>query len=121
MECFSYLRNVEDLLFDGKTPHERRFGATVEENRSFSLVHLLSITLFSRKTSQESINLVRKSYLDFSSDTLCTLGEFGSMTNSLETLRSGRRWTHLKYTRKDSIKIFQFQMDESNLLEEITT
>ena len=26
MECKTYLRNVQDLLFDGKTPHERRFG-----------------------------------------------------------------------------------------------
>ena len=25
MECYCYLRNVTDLLFDGKTPHERRF------------------------------------------------------------------------------------------------
>ena len=26
MECYTYLRNVQDLLCDGKTPHERRFG-----------------------------------------------------------------------------------------------
>ena len=26
MECYTYLRNVEDLLSDGKTPYERRFG-----------------------------------------------------------------------------------------------
>ena len=26
MECFSCLRNVQDLLSDGKTPYERRFG-----------------------------------------------------------------------------------------------
>ena len=26
MECFTYLRNVTDLLTDGKTPYERRFG-----------------------------------------------------------------------------------------------
>ena len=26
MECFSYLRNVTDLLSDGKTPYETRFG-----------------------------------------------------------------------------------------------
>ena len=35
------------------------------------MVHWLSITLFLRKTSQESINLERKSYLDCSLDTLC--------------------------------------------------
>ena len=26
MECYCYLRNVQDLLADGKTPHERPFG-----------------------------------------------------------------------------------------------
>ena len=26
MECFTFLRNVTDLLNDGKTPYERRFG-----------------------------------------------------------------------------------------------
>ena len=26
MECFTYLRNITDLLSDGKTPYERRFG-----------------------------------------------------------------------------------------------
>ena len=26
MECYTYLRNIQDLLFDGKTPYERRFG-----------------------------------------------------------------------------------------------
>ena len=34
----------------------------------------LSITLFLRKISQESINLERKSHLDCSLDTLCTRG-----------------------------------------------
>ena len=26
IECFTHLRNVQDLLSDGKTPNERRFG-----------------------------------------------------------------------------------------------
>ena len=26
VECYTYLRNVTDLLSDGKTPYERRFG-----------------------------------------------------------------------------------------------
>ena len=26
MECYTYLRNVTDLLSNGKTPYERRFG-----------------------------------------------------------------------------------------------
>ena len=50
------------------------------EDRLFRLVHCLSITLFLRKTNQESINLERKSYLDCSLDTLCTRGKFGRVT-----------------------------------------
>ena len=30
MECNTYLRNVQDLLSDGKTPNERRFGQPFE-------------------------------------------------------------------------------------------
>ena len=71
MECYTYLRNVTDLLSEGKTPCERRLGNLLKD-QSFRLVHWVSITLFLRQTSQESINLERKSYLDCSSDTLCT-------------------------------------------------
>ena len=73
MACNTYLRNIQDLLFDGKTPCERRFGEPLKDQLS-RLVHWLSITLSLRKTSQESINLERKSYLDCSLDTLCTRG-----------------------------------------------
>ena len=44
------------------------------------------------------------SYLDCSSDTLCTRGEFGRVTYWLQTLRSWRRWTHRKATQKDSMR-----------------
>ena len=46
----------------------------------FHVVHWLSITLQLRRISQESNNLERKFYLDCSSDTLCTRGEFGRVT-----------------------------------------
>ena len=46
-------------------------------DQSFHLVHGLSITLSLRKTSQESISLERKFYLDCSSDTHRTRGGFG--------------------------------------------
>ena len=45
------------------------------KDQSFRLVHWLSINLLLRRTSQESINLERKYYLDCSSDTLCTRRE----------------------------------------------
>ena len=63
------------------------------KDQSFRLVHWLSIILSLRKTSQESINLERKYYLDCSSDALCTRVEFGKVAYWLQTLRSWRRWT----------------------------
>ena len=61
-------------------PHMRDVLGNHLKDRLFHLVHWLSITLSLRKTSQESINLERKSYLDCSLDTLCTRGEFGRVT-----------------------------------------
>ena len=31
MECCCYLRNVEDLLAGGQSPHERRFNSPLDE------------------------------------------------------------------------------------------
>ena len=31
MECYRYLRNIQDLLSDGKSPYERRFGVPFED------------------------------------------------------------------------------------------
>ena len=80
--------------------HTKGFLENHLKDQSFRLVHWLSITLFLRKTSQESINVERKSYLECFSYTLCTRGEFGRVTEWLQTLRSWRRWTHRKPTQK---------------------
>ena len=85
-------------------PHMRDALGNHSKDRSFRLVHWLSITPFLRKTSQESINLERKFYLDCSLDTLCTWEEFGRVTYWLQILRSWKRWTHRKSTRKDSMR-----------------
>ena len=50
------------------------------KDQSFRLVHWLSVILSLRRTSQESINLDRKSYMDCSSDTHCMRGESGKET-----------------------------------------
>ena len=42
--------------------------------------HRYAVVVQDLAISQESINLERKSYLDCSSDTLCTGGEFGRVT-----------------------------------------
>ena len=87
----------------GRHPMKDVLGNHLKDE-SFCLVHCLSIAQSLRKTSQESINLERKSYLDCSLDTLCTRVEFGRVTYWLQTLRSWKRWTHQKSTQKDSMQ-----------------
>ena len=126
MEYYTYLRNVEDLWSDGKTPCERYFRAIIKKT-ILHLVHWLNITLYLRKTNQGSINLERKSYLHCSSDMQCTRVEFRRVTYWSQTSKNWRRWTHRKSTRKDSMRkrwyfpskenlLFQSQMDESKPL-----
>ena len=83
----------------GRRPMKDVLGNCLKD-RLFHLVHWLSTTLQLRRTSQESINLERKSYLDCSSDMHCTRGKFGRVTYWSQTLRSWRRWTHRKSTQK---------------------
>ena len=122
MECYSHLRNIQDLLSDGKTPYERRFGEFLKD-QSFSLVHWLSITLFLRKTSQESINLERKSYLDRSLDTLYAGGIWKrdimvADIEELETVDASEIYPkrlnakEAIFLTKNGQFIFQSQMDE---------
>ena len=85
-------------------PHMRDVLGNHLKDRLFHLVHWLSITQKLRRTSQVSINLERKSYLDCSSDTHCTRGEFGRVTCWLQTSRSFQRWTHRKSALKDSMR-----------------
>ena len=80
MECYTYLGNVSDLLSEGKRRRMKDVLGNLLKDLLFHLVHWLSITQEPRRISQESINLERKSYLDCSSDTLCTRGEFGRVT-----------------------------------------
>ena len=63
----------------GRRPMKDVLGNHLKD-RLFHFVHWLSIILSLRRTSQEPINLERKSYLDCSSDTRCTRGEFGRVT-----------------------------------------
>ena len=113
----------------GRRPMKDVLGNHLED-LLFHLVHWLSITQKLRRISRESINLERKFYLDCSSDALSMRGEVGRVTYWSQTLRSWKRWTHRKSTRKDSMRkrwyfpnkenlFFQSQMDESKALEEI--
>ena len=95
MECYCYMRHIQHRLSDGKAPFERRFGEPFKD-RFFHLVHRLNIILYPRQTSDESINLVRKYYLEYSSAMYCKRRESGKESYWLWTLRSRKRWTRQK-------------------------
>ena len=61
MECYTYLRNVTDLLTDGKTPYERRLGNHLMD-RLFHLVYWLSIIPITAK-DQSRVNQFGKKVL----------------------------------------------------------
>ena len=103
MECYTYLRNVTDLLSDGKTPYERRFGKPFKG----PVIPFGSLAEYHPITAKDQSRIHqfgKKVFLDCSSDTLCTRGEFGRVTYWSQTLRSWKRWTHRKSTRKDSMR-----------------
>ena len=79
MECYTYLRNIQDLLSYWKTPYEIRFGKPFKG----PIIPFGSLVEYHSKTAKDQsriINLERKSYLDCSSDTHCTRGDFGRVT-----------------------------------------
>ena len=103
MECYTYLRNIKDLLSDGKIPYERRFGKPLQGPiiPFGSLVEYHPITA----KDQSRIHQFGKKVLPglFLGYALYA-GEFGRVTYWLQTLRSWRRWTHRKSTQKDSMR-----------------
>ena len=58
MECFCYLRNIQDLLSDGQTPYDD--SANHSKDPWFRLARWSNITLFLRKTYRDCISSARK-------------------------------------------------------------
>ena len=89
MECYCYLRNVQDLA-DGKTPYERRFEVPFEG----PVIPFCSTVehLFAK----DPINLVRKFHLEYVSGLHCSREEFGKDTYWSHSLRSWKFWTGQK-------------------------
>ena len=61
MECYTYLRNVTDLLSDGKTPYERRFGQPFK-GPIIPFGSLVEYHPTTAKDQSRTINLERKFY-----------------------------------------------------------
>ena len=79
MECYTYLRNVTDLLFDGKTPCERRCGQPFK-GPIIPFGSLVEYHLFTAKDQSRIHQFGKKVFLDCSSDMHCTRVEFGKVT-----------------------------------------
>ena len=104
MECYTYLRNDQDILSDGKTPYERRFGQPFKGPivPSGSLVEY-SLSLSAK--DQSRIHQFGKEVLPglFLGYALYA-EEFGGVTYWWQTLRSWKRWTHLNLLEKTPCK-----------------
>ena len=103
MECYTYLRNVTDLLSGGKTPYERRFGQPFKG----PIIPFGSLVEYHPKTAkdQSRIHQFGKKvspglFLGYA----LFAGGFGRVTYWSQTLRIWRRWTHRKSTQKDSMR-----------------
>ena len=103
MECYTYLRNVTDLLSDGKTPYERRSGQPFKG----PIIPFGSLVEYHPNTAkdQSRIHQFGKKVLPglFLGYALFA-EEVGRVTYWLQTLRSWKRWTHQKSTLKDSMQ-----------------
>ena len=95
MECYCYLRNIQDLLSDGKTPNEGGSECPLTDQQH-RLEQWSNITLFLPKTCRDCMCLVRKSYQVYSLDMHYTRCGSGKETFWSQTLRNWKRWTHLK-------------------------
>ena len=129
MECYTYLRNVTDLLSDGKTPYERRFGQPFEGLIiSFgSLVEYHPVTAKDQsKIHQFGKNVLPGLFLGYA---LYALGIWkGDVLiadlEELETMDVSEIYSKRLNAKevifpKQGKIFFQSQMDESNPLEEI--
>ena len=102
MECYTYLRNVTDLLSDGKTPHERRFGQPFKG----PIIPFGSLVEYHPKTpkDQSRIHQFGKKVLPglFLGYALYAGGIWKGDVLVCRQLRSWRQWTHRKSTQKGS-------------------
>ena len=99
MECYTYLRNVTDLLSDGKTPYERRFGQPFK-GPIIPFGSLFEYHPTSAKDQSRIHQFGKKVSPGLFIGNALYAGEFGRVTYWLQTLMSWRRWTHQKSSQK---------------------
>ena len=98
MQCFTYLRNVTDLLSDGKTPYERRFGQPLKGQ----IIPFGSLVEYHPAKDQSRIHQIGTKVLPGLFLRYALYAERIWKGFWLQTLRSWKRWTHQKSTLKKS-------------------
>ena len=104
MECYTYLRNVTNLLPDEKTPNERRFGQPFKGPiiPFGSLVEYYPITAKDQSRIHQFGKKVSPGmFLGYA----LYAGWIWKVTYWFQALRSWRRWTHQKTILKDSMHV----------------
>ena len=103
MDYYTYLRNVTDLLSDGKTPYERRFGQPFNGPIiPFGL--LFEYHPITAKDQSRIYQFGKKVLPGLFLGYAMYAGGIWKVTYWLQTSRSWKRWTHRKSTRKDSMR-----------------
>ena len=132
MECHTYLRNVTDLLSDGKTTYERRSGQPFKGPiiPFGSLVEYYPITAKDQsRIHQFGKKVLPGLFLGYALDAggiwkgdvlVADLEELETMDAS-ETYSKRLNAKEVIFPKEKGEFIFQSQMDESNFLEEIKT
>ena len=104
MECYTYLRNVTDLLSDGSTPYARRFGEPCK-GPIIPFGSLIEYSPYNCEGSVKNPSIWKESLTWIVPRIRFVRGEdFGRVTCWLQTLRSWKRWTHRKSTQEDSMR-----------------
>ena len=80
MECYWYLRNIQDLLSDRKTPYQTRFGMPFDGPAIPFGAMVEHHPVFCETPIEDCINLVQKSCQVYSSVMCCMRGESGKET-----------------------------------------
>ena len=104
MECYCYLRNVQDLLADGKTPYARRFGEPCKGPviPFGAMVEYYPIS----SRDQSRLHQCGKKVLPgiFLGYELIARRVFGKETFWSQILRNWKRWTHWKFSLEESMR-----------------
>ena len=114
MECYTYLRNVTDLLSDGKTPCERRFG----QRFNVPIIPFGSLVEYHPITAKEQsrIHQFGKKVLPglFLGCALYAEGIWKGDT-LVAHIEEWKRWSHRKSTQKDSKRKMIFTKENGKI------